>query len=57
MHTKDLTYSDHGGGHQRVPVIEGTNVAAVAASRDELVDAHAEFVTISRERNAAQGDP
>lgn len=54
---KDLTYSDHGGGHQRVHVIVNTKVKAIAKAGQELLDAHAEFVAINRERTAAQGDP
>lgn len=54
---KDLTYTDHGGGHNRIHVIVGSKVRAITAAADELFAAHAEFVTINRERTAAQGDP
>lgn len=53
---KDLTYSDH-GGYQRVHVIVGTKVKAIASAGAELFDAQAELATISRERGAAQSDP
>lgn len=54
---KDLTYTSHGGMHNRVHVIVNTKVKAIAAAGEDLFDAHAEFVTINRERSAAQGDP
>ncbi len=54
---KDLTYTDHGGGHNRIHVIVGSKVKAIAAAADDLMTAHAEFVTINRERTASQGDP
>jgi hypothetical protein len=57
VNIKDLTYSDHSGGHQRVHVIVNTNVKAIAAAGEALFEAHAEFVTVNRERMAAQGDP
>lgn len=54
---KDLTYTSHGGMHNRVHVIVGTKVKAIALAGEELFAAHAEFVAVNRERTAAQGDP
>ncbi|WP_314855310.1 hypothetical protein [uncultured Microbacterium sp.] len=57
MHTQDLTYTSHGGMHNRVPVIVGADVKAVTAASEALFEAHVAFVAINRERAAAQGDP
>ncbi|WP_194411414.1 hypothetical protein [Microbacterium cremeum] len=58
MITNELTWSD-GNGHNRVHVIdpETTEVKAIAAAGQELIEAHAEFKAINRERTAAQDDP
>lgn len=58
MIANELTWSD-GNGHNRVHVIDPatTEVKAIAAASQDLIDAHAEFKAISRERSAAQDDP
>lgn len=58
MNILELTWSDV-GGFTRAHVIDPktTSVKAVAAAGEGVLEAHAAFQVISRERSAAQGDP
>lgn len=58
MQTKQLTWSD-ASGYTRIDIIdpESTKVAAIAEAGRKIIEAHAAFGVINRERTAAQGDP
>lgn len=58
MITKELSWSDI-NGHYRTHVIvpESTTVVAIAEAGQKLIDAHASFKDVARERSAAAGDP
>lgn len=58
MNTNKISWSDV-NGYRSAHVIDPatTSVKAVAAAGQALIDAHAEFKEIDRERKASQGDP
>ena len=57
MNIREITYTDHGGSFQRVRIITQTSVKAITAAGEALLEAHAEFDAIHRERLAAMNDP
>lgn len=56
MKITDIAWSD-ANTHRRVSVIERSDVSAVTKAGRELIEAHAAYKAISRERSAAQDDP